>query len=117
MSLDAALLRPTVHLLLHVLVPLGVAWVFHRAQWRSAWVWLLAGWLIDIDHLLADPIYAPGRCSIGFHPLHTAPAAAVYAALLLPRRSRLLATGLLIHLGLDAVDCAWMAQGGVAAGP
>ena len=37
---------------------------------RASWL----GWLIDLDHLLADPVYAPDRCSIGFHPLHTAPA-------------------------------------------
>jgi hypothetical protein len=94
-----------------------VALVFHRSRWRHAWLWLLAGWLIDVDHLLADPIYAPGRCSIGFHPLHRAPAALLYVALLLPARTRLLATGLLIHLGLDAMDCAWMGwEAGTAAG-
>ena len=69
---------------------------------------MLAGWLIDIDHLWADPIYVPDRCSIGFHPLHRAPAIAVYALLLLPRRTRLLAIGLLVHVGLDGLDCAWM---------
>ncbi len=26
--------------------------------------------LVDIDHLLATPVYDPNRCSIGFHPLH-----------------------------------------------
>lgn len=110
MAPDPSFARPVLHLLLHAAVPLAVALVFHRAHWRSAWLGLLAGWLIDVDHLVADPIYAPGRCSIGFHPLHRAPAAALYLALLLPRRTRLLATGLLIHLGLDAIDCAWMAH-------
>ena len=28
--------------------------------------------------LVADPLYDPNRCSIGFHPLHTAPAVALY---------------------------------------
>lgn len=100
--------RPLLHLLLHAVVPLAIALVFHRAQWKRAWLWMLAGWLIDVDHLLADPIYAPGRCSIGFHPLHTTPAIVAYALLLLPRRTRLLAIGLLVHIGLDAVDCALM---------
>lgn len=108
MDIDA---RPVIHLLLHALVPLLVARVFFRAQWRRAWLWMLAGWLIDIDHLLADPVYAPGRCSIGFHPLHRAPAVALYVLMLLPRRTRLLAIGLLIHIGLDAIDCAWMRHG------
>jgi hypothetical protein len=101
-------LRPVLHLVLHALVPALVAFIGYRRQWLHAWLWMMAGWLIDIDHLLADPIYAPGRCSIGFHPLHTAPAIAVYALLLIPRRTRPLGLGLVIHIALDALDCAWM---------
>lgn len=105
MDIDA---RPVIHLLLHALVPLAIARAFFGARWRRAWLWMLAGWLIDIDHLWADPIYAPDRCSIGFHPLHRTPAIVFYALLLLPRRTRPLAIGLLVHIALDAVDCAWM---------
>lgn len=78
---------------------------------RRAWGLLLLGWLIDIDHLLADPIYAPGRCSIGFHPLHTAPAIALYGAVVVPRATRLVGMGLLIHIALDALDCLLMRPG------
>jgi hypothetical protein len=104
-GLDA---RPLTHLLLHAAVPSAVAFIWYRKHWWLAWLWMLAGWLIDIDHLLADPIYAPGRCSIGFHPLHTASATFVYALLCLPRRTRLIGFGLLIHIGLDAIDCLMM---------
>lgn len=69
---------------------------------------MFATMLVDLDHLLAQPVYDPGRCSIGFHPLHTAPALMVYAVLALPRSMRLVALGLLIHMGLDALDCAAM---------
>lgn len=100
--------RAVIHLLLHALVPLAIALAFHRTKWKRAWLWMLAGWLIDVDHLLADPIYVPDRCSIGFHPLHTAPAAAGFALLLIPRRTRLFAIGVFVHLALDAIDCAWM---------
>ena len=34
--------------------------------------------LIDLDHLLATPIFDPARCSIGFHPLHSYYAIGVY---------------------------------------
>ena len=101
-ELDA---RPLMHLLLHAVVPAVVALVWYRDRWRRAWLWMLAGWLIDLDHLLADPTYAPGRCSIGFHPLHTTPAIFAYALLCVPGRTRLLGLGLLIHIGLDAIDC------------
>ena len=93
------------HLLLHALVPLGVALAAYRERWRRAWAVMLLGWLIDVDHLLATPIYDPDRCSIGFHPLHTTPAIALYALLLFPRRTRLLGIGLVIHVALDAIDC------------
>jgi hypothetical protein len=98
-------LRPIVHLALHVAVPAIVAWfAYPKQRWR-AFAWLLAGWLIDVDHLFANPVYAPGRCSLGFHPLHTTAAVLAYVLLLLPRRTRLLAIGLLIHIGLDGIDC------------
>ncbi|WP_058836206.1 DUF6122 family protein [Luteimonas abyssi] len=101
-------LRPILHILLHIAVPVAVARLFWPAYWKRAAAWMLAGWLIDIDHLLADPIYAPGRCSIGFHPLHTWPAIAAYGALTVPRRTRWLGVGLLIHIVLDAIDCVLM---------
>lgn len=100
--------RAILHLLLHAAVPALVAWLFFRDRFGKAWLLMLLGWVIDLDHLLADPIYAPNRCSIGFHPLHTAPAIVAYGALTLPRRTRLFAIGLLIHVALDALDCALM---------
>ena len=63
--------------------------------------------VVDTVHL-ADPVYAPDRCSVGFHPLHTAPAIVVYAGLVVPRRTRLFGIGLLLHIALDAIDCVWM---------
>jgi len=110
-------LRALLHLLLHAAVPALVAWAVYRGSgkvigFRRAWGLLLLGWLIDIDHLLADPIYAPGRCSIGFHPLHTAPAIALYGALVVPRATRLVGVGLLIHIALDALDCVLMRPAG-----
>lgn len=100
------------HLVLHALVPLAVALVWYRERWWRAWALMLLGWVIDVDHLLADPIYSPDdRCSLGFHPLHTAPAIVAYAALLLPARTRLVAIGLLIHIVLDGIDCLRMGAG------
>ncbi len=97
--------RAVLHLGLHAALPALAAWGIARTDWRRVWLWLMAGWVIDVDHLLASPVYDPDRCSLGFHPLHTWPAAVGYAVLLLPRRTRLLALGLLLHLTLDGVDC------------
>lgn len=101
MSLAAVL-----HLVLHVLVPALVARIFFRPHWRRAWLIMLATMVVDLDHLLATPIYDPDRCSIGFHPLHTVPAIAVYTVLTLVPRTRLIGLGLVLHMLLDFSDCA-----------
>ncbi|WP_296278281.1 DUF6122 family protein [Pseudoxanthomonas sp.] len=101
-------LRAPLHLLLHVLVPVALARLCWPRDWKRAALWMLAAWVIDLDHLLADPVYAPGRCSIGFHPLHTWPAILVYAGLALPKKTRWFGIGLLIHIALDGIDCLLM---------
>lgn len=97
-----------VHLLLHAAVPGVIAWLCFRGQWRRAWLIMLATMIVDLDHLFADPIYDPGRCSIGFHPLHRWPAIVVYGLLTVSRRTRLIGLGLVIHMVLDVVDCVAM---------
>lgn len=101
-------LRPLLHLLLHVIVPVATARVFWPKAWKRTALWMLAAWVIDLDHLLADPVYAPGRCSIGFHPLHTWPAMLAYGALVIPRKTRWFGVGLVIHIVLDGIDCLMM---------
>ena len=100
-------MRAVIHLVLHVLVPVTVAGAFFRPRWRRAAFIMLATWAVDLDHLLADPIYSPGRCSIGYHPLHSVPAMPVYAGMIIIRKTRLIGVGLVIHMALDAGDCAW----------
>jgi hypothetical protein len=62
---------------------------------------------IDLDHLLADPIFASDRCSIGFHPLHTLWAGIVYGGLIVVPswKVRVVGIGCLWHLCTDAIDC------------
>ncbi|MEM7280317.1 MAG: DUF6122 family protein [Pseudomonadota bacterium] len=93
------------HLALHLLVPFLVARVFYSKLWLKALLIMLAGMLIDLDHLLATPIYDAGRCSVGFHPLHTIFPILLYVALLGFRRTRLIGLGLTIHIVLDSLDC------------
>ena len=78
--------------------------------WRKAWLIMVATMLVDIDHLLATPIYDPKRCSIGFHPLHELIPIAFYLLLCcVPRyfglQLRLIGIGLVIHMVLDSIDC------------
>ncbi len=61
--------------------------------------------IVDLDHLLANPIYDPNRCSINFHPLHSYPAILLYIIMTAFPKSRLIGLGLLLHMGVDLTDC------------
>ena len=98
-------MRANVHLLLHLIVPGIVAWLFLRSQFRHAWFILVATMLVDLDHLLADPLYDPNRCSINTHVLHTPLPIALYVGLTMYPKTRLIGLGLLIHMALDGADC------------
>ena len=93
------------HNLAHVLVPGVIAWLFFRSRWRNVWLVMLASMLVDLDHLLADPVFDPDRCGLGFHPLHSWPAIALYVIALALPWLRVVALGLVIHMALDGTDC------------
>lgn len=63
--------------------------------------------LVDLDHLLATPVFDPNRCSINFHPLHSYWAIAIYGAGLFFKQTRIIALGLVIHMSTDLIDCIW----------
>ena len=94
-----------IHILLHFLAPAAVTGLFFRRHWQVAYLSMISTMVVDLDHLLADPIYDPGRCSIGFHPLHDPGMIVLYAGLVFVPKARLFGLGLLIHMALDAVDC------------
>jgi hypothetical protein len=93
------------HLVLHFVVPAIVTGLFYRKIWKVAYFVMIATMLVDIDHLFANPIYDPNRCSIGFHPLHQLWFIALYIALCFVPKTRLVGLGLSIHMALDAIDC------------
>ncbi|SDY83763.1 hypothetical protein SAMN04488069_11535 [Hymenobacter psychrophilus] len=96
-----------VHYSLHFLFPAVLALVLFPAMWQAAYLMMLATMLMDLDHLLAKPIFDPLRCSVGYHPLHSFYAIPVYALLLLLPALQPVAVGLLFHLFTDTVDCLW----------
>jgi hypothetical protein len=99
------LIQPVVHYSLHLLFPGLIAWFFFREEWKKAWLIMLATMLVDLDHLLASPIFDQVRCSIGFHPLHSWYAIGIYAVMLYFPKLRIVAVGLLFHMLTDYVDC------------
>ena len=102
------MLQTAVHYGCHVFIPLLVAFIWYKPYWKSAFLIMFSGMWIDLDHLLANPIFDPNRCSINFHPLHTYYALAIYILFLFPKKTRLIGLGLVIHLVADAMDCSFM---------
>lgn len=102
------MLQTVLHYGSHFFIPLFVALLFYKSNWQFAFLIMISGILIDIDHLLATPFFDPNRCSINFHPLHSYLAIVIYLLLLIPKKTRLIGLGLVIHIFADTVDCALM---------
>ncbi|WP_458627244.1 DUF6122 family protein [Winogradskyella sp. PC D3.3] len=102
------MLQSFVHYGIHFGLPLVLALTVFRDRWLKAYGIMILGMLIDLDHLLATPIFDPNRCSINFHPLHTYYAMVVYLLALIPKKTRLIGIGLVIHIIADTADCGLM---------
>jgi hypothetical protein len=99
------MLQTLTHYGIHFGLPLLIAVLFFKSNWKVAYIIMLCGLLIDLDHVLANPIFDSGRCSINFHPLHSYYAIAIYIGLTILKKTRILGIGLIIHIIADAADC------------
>lgn len=102
------MLQPILHYGCHFLLPLGIAFIWYKPKWVIAFLIMISTMMIDLDHLLANPVFDPNRCSINFHPLHSYYAIAIYTLLLIPKKTRLIGLGLTAHIIADVVDCSFM---------
>lgn len=93
------------HMLLHIAGPFIIAALFFRKNFLRAGLLILAGILIDVDHLLANPILDPNRCSVGFHLLHSYWLLPLYVILALVPKTRLVGIGLVFHIVIDWLEC------------
>ena len=101
------IIRHITHYSLHFIFPFIIAYFLFKKNWKIAGIIMVSTILIDLDHLLANPIVDPNRCSIGFHPLHTLWVLLVYFLMLfIPSwKWRSIAIGCILHLGTDFLDC------------
>ena len=99
--------RYVIHYSFHLLVPFVLSKLFWKENWWKAGIIMVGTMVIDLDHLLVDPVFDPNRCSIGFHSLHTHWAGIIYGGLLVvPSWTlRAVAIGCLWHLCTDGIDC------------
>lgn len=102
------MLQPLAHYGLHFGLPFVIALIFFKNIWLKAYGIMILGMLIDLDHLIANPIFDSNRCSINFHPLHSYYAIAIYVLLLFPKKTRLIGIGLVVHIIADTADCILM---------
>ncbi|WP_437396733.1 DUF6122 family protein [Flagellimonas lutimaris] len=102
------MLRHLLHYGIHFLVPILIAFWFFNGQSVKIALILLAGIIIDIDHLWATPLYDPNRCSLGFHALHSYWAILVYSILPFFKTTRIIGLALIIHIFADTLDCLLM---------
>ena len=98
-------LKFLVHYSFHFIVPAIIAFIFFKENWKKVYLIFIAMMLIDLDHLLANPIFDPNRCSINFHPLHSYIAIGFYFLLSIWKRTRVFGIGLLLHILADTIDC------------
>jgi hypothetical protein len=94
-----------VHYSFHFLVPFIFSYFFFREKWKIVYGIFLLSMLIDLDHLLASPIFDKNRCSINFHPLHSYIAIGFYCFGIFFKKTRILAIALLFHILTDWIDC------------
>lgn len=103
--MEKILIDNMTHIFLHFLIPLIVSTLFFRKNWEKAYLIMIVTMLVDLDHLLANPIYDAARCSIGFHPLHTLIPISIYVIASFIPKTRYIGIGLIIHMILDSIDC------------
>ncbi len=95
-----------IHYFLHFFLPLLFAFLFFKKDWKRVYFIMLLTMLVDLDHLLANPIYQADRCSINFHPLHSYYAIAIYILMVFLRKPfNIIGLGLLLHMLTDFTDC------------
>jgi hypothetical protein len=101
------IIRHFIHYFLHFIFPFVLAFLVFKKNWKQAGLIMISSMIIDLDHLLATPIFDPNRCSIGFHPLHSIWAGIAYCSLLFipSMKWRFFALGCLLHLATDTLDC------------
>lgn len=99
------MLKFSIHYSLHFIFPLLISLVFFNSKWKKVYLFFLLSMLVDLDHLLANPIFQENRCSINFHPLHSYIAIGIYFVGLFFSKTRILAIALLFHMLTDLIDC------------
>lgn len=99
------MLKFSIHYTLHFIFPFLIALIFFKSKWKTVYIIFLLSMVVDLDHLLANPIFEKSRCSINYHPLHSYIAIVFYSIGLFFKKTRILCLALLFHMLTDLIDC------------
>ena len=104
------IIQTIVHYSCHFIVPFFIAYFGFRVKWKYVYTILIATMFVDLDHLFANPIFDPCRCSVGFHYLHSYYAIFFYIVLYFSKNAtfKYISIGLLFHMATDFQDCLWI---------
>lgn len=102
------MLRHFIHYGIHFIVPIAIGLLFFKDHKLKVILIFLAAICIDLDHFIANPVFDPNRCSVGFHPLHSYWAVGFYFLLIAFKKTRLFGFALLLHILADILDCSLM---------
>jgi hypothetical protein len=94
-----------IHYGTHFIVPIGIAKWGYPTKFKQVLFIFWGAILIDVDHLLASPIFDPERCSIFFHPLHSSVAIMCYILLCFIQKTQIIGFALCLHILADSLDC------------
>jgi hypothetical protein len=94
-----------IHYTLHFIVPFFIAFFIFKDKWKLVYIIFICSMFVDLDHLLANPIFDKNRCSINFHPLHSYVAIGIYFIGIFFKKTRILSIALLLHMLADFIDC------------
>ena len=97
--------KSIIHYGLHFVIPFFIAFFLFKNKWKTVYLIFLLSMLVDLDHLLANPIFDKNRCSINFHPLHSYIAIVLYLFGLFFKKTRIICYALLFHMITDYIDC------------
>lgn len=105
------MLRLSIHYGIHFFLPLAIALFFYKPKLLKVYFIFLLGFLIDLDHLVATPVFSPDRCSINYHFLHSYLAISIYILAIFWKKTRLIGIGLVCHIIADTTDCMLLNSG------
>jgi hypothetical protein len=94
-----------IHIIASILLVFVINFFDKKTDIKKIFILVLTSNFIDLDHLLANPIYDPNRCSINFHPLHSWYMFPIYFFGSFLKNYRYFFFGIILHLVLDWIDC------------